>query len=62
MPQSIRVYTKTARAPEPGTMVGVRLQAGDLADLDAWIAARGEDISRPEAIRRLMRKALDQGD
>jgi hypothetical protein len=29
-----------------------------IAALDAWIDAQGEDISRPEAIRRLVEMAL----
>lgn len=43
-------------------MIGVRLQPAELQELDAWITARGNDISRPEAIRRLMREALDKPD
>lgn len=51
------------RALEPGTNVGVRLQRDDLAELDAWIAdtARAREstpMSRPMAIRHLMREAL----
>lgn len=41
-------------------MVGVRLQSDDLARLDAWIERRGDGLSRPEAIRRLMRYGLDE--
>lgn len=40
-------------------MLGVRLQPDQLAKVDAWIADQGEDISRPEAVRRLLAKALD---
>ena len=35
-------------------MIGVRLQSDDLELLDAWIAANGE-MSRPEALRRIMK-------
>ncbi len=38
----------------------MRLVRADLDQLDAWIAARGDSLSRPEAIRQLMRAALDQ--
>jgi hypothetical protein len=41
------------------TQVAVRIPPGDLARLDAWIAAQPEPKpSRPEAIRRLVEKAL----
>jgi hypothetical protein len=40
-------------------MIGVRLQPISLAELDAWIIAQPEPKpSRPEAIRRLVEKAL----
>lgn len=42
-----------------GQMIGVRLQPADLAELDAWIAAQSDQLSRPEAIRRLMKAGLD---
>ncbi|MEE2917011.1 MAG: CopG family transcriptional regulator [Pseudomonadota bacterium] len=42
--------------------VNVRLVREDLSALDAWIAANAPDLTRPEAIRRLMRQALDQQD
>jgi len=42
-----------------GTMVGVRLQSDQLAELDAWIATQGEPKpSRPEAIRRMVIEVL----
>ena len=46
------------RPPEPGTNIGVRLQSGQLDQLDAWIATQDDKPSRPEAIRRLLAKAL----
>jgi len=55
MTKSIRDYTKKNRAPKAGTMIGVRMQDEQLARLDA---ARSEDESRPEAIRRLVDKGL----
>lgn len=42
-----------------GTIVGVRMLDGPLAELDAWIAKQKEpDLSRPEAIRRLVEIGL----
>jgi len=35
-----------------------RLQSGQLDQLDAWIAKQDDAPSRPEAIRRLLAKAL----
>lgn len=46
-----------------GTLIGVRLHKAELARLDAWIAGQdGEEISRPEALRRLATAALDSSD
>lgn len=42
------------------TTVGVRVPPAELADIDNWIAEQPDQPSRPEAIRRLVRKALDQ--
>ena len=36
-------------------MVGVRLQPDDLALLDLWIRENGPTISRPEALRQILR-------
>ena len=42
-----------------GTIVGVRMLDGPLAALDAWIDKQKEpDLSRPEAIRRLVEIGL----
>ncbi|PTD19899.1 CopG family transcriptional regulator [Sphingomonas fennica] len=39
--------------------VMVRVTAGELSKIDAWIAANGPPyVSRPEAIRRLVEKGL----
>jgi hypothetical protein len=39
----------------------VRMAADELADVDAWIAGEGPPfVTRPEAIRRLVRKALEK--
>jgi hypothetical protein len=42
-----------------GTLIGVRLLDDPLATLDTWIARQKEpDLSRPEAIRRLVEIGL----
>jgi len=41
-----------------GTLIGVRLQALELARLDHWIAAQEDNPSRPEAIRRHLVRSL----
>jgi len=53
------VITKKRRGPLPtgkGTLVGVRLQPDLLKALDGW--AKLSNISRPEAIRRLIERGL----
>ena len=49
------------RGPLPtgkGTLVGVRLQPGDLKALDLWIRRNGKHQTRPEAIRQLVSTSL----
>jgi hypothetical protein len=49
------------RGPLPtgkGTLVGVRLQPGDLKALDHWIRRCGKPQTRPEAIRQFVRSGL----
>jgi len=41
-----------------GEPILVRLQPAQLAGLDAWIARQNAQLSRPEAIRRLLNQAL----
>jgi hypothetical protein len=44
-------------------LIGVRLHKAELARLDAWIAAQNdEEISRPEALRRLAAAVLDSNE
>jgi hypothetical protein len=38
-------------------VVGVRLHPEQLAALDAWIAKQPEEVSRPEAVRRILEAA-----
>jgi hypothetical protein len=63
MAKSIRVITKKGRGRPvttgKGTLIGVRLLDAPLATLDAWIAKQREpDLTRPEAIRRLVELGL----
>jgi len=41
-----------------GTMIGVRLQPDQLAAVDDWAEQQPDAPTRPEAIRRLVAKAL----
>jgi hypothetical protein len=59
MAKSIDVITKKRRGRPvttgKGTLIGVRLLDDPLSNLDTWIAKQKEsDLSRPEAIRRLV--------
>lgn len=51
--------TKKKRPDQPGTPVMVRLQPSQLAALDAWRAKRNPALSRPEAIRIMIREILE---
>jgi len=55
MSKAKRVYTKSHRADQPGTMIGVRLQPSELELLDLWIANNTPISSRPEAMRRILK-------
>lgn len=57
MEPSARDNTKK-RPAQTGTLIGVRLQPLALARLDAWIAQQDDAPTRPEAVRRLIDKAL----
>jgi hypothetical protein len=61
MSKSIRDYTKSNRAEKTGTMVGVRMQDGLLKKVDSWRSKETDIPTRPEAIRRLVEKALMSG-
>jgi hypothetical protein len=63
MVKSIGVITKKKRGRPvttgKGTLIGVRLLEDPLSNLDVWIAKQKEaDLSRPEAIRRLVEIGL----
>jgi hypothetical protein len=64
----IRVFMKRQSATPPkkrgppatgkGEPILVRLQPAQLAALDAWMGRQDAQLSRPEAIRRLVEQAL----
>lgn len=55
--------SKRGRPPVDSEAVNVRLERPALDALDAWIAKQSEPRpTRPEAIRRLLEKALGAGD
>jgi hypothetical protein len=41
-----------------GTLIGVRMLDHPIAEVDAWIKYHGPDLTRPEAIRRLVELGL----
>jgi hypothetical protein len=64
MGKSISVITKKRRGRPvttgKGTLIGVRLLDEPLSALDAWISRQKEpELSRPEAIRRLVELGLN---
>jgi hypothetical protein len=62
MTKSISDNTKRTRGRPvttgKGTLVGVRLTAFQLAELDAWISKQSASMTRPEAIRAMMETIL----
>jgi hypothetical protein len=50
--------THKSRASQAGTLIGVRFQPADLARVDKWRKTQPDPPTRPEAIRRLVEKAL----
>jgi hypothetical protein len=61
MGKSIRVNTKRRGRPVTtgkGTLIGVRFLDDPLSKLDEWIAKQNEEMTRPEAIRRLVEIGL----
>ena len=56
------VISRKKRGPPPtgkGEPILVRIQPNGLRAIDAWIAQQADNPSRPEAIRRLVERALD---
>jgi hypothetical protein len=66
MAKSITVNANKTKRGRPvttgtGTIVGVRMLDSPLAAIDAWITKQKEpDLSRPEAIRRLVEIGLSR--
>ena len=61
MAPQVTVITKKRKGPAPtgkGKMIGLRLQPDLLAAVDDWIRAQRPEVSRPEAIRRILADAL----
>jgi hypothetical protein len=58
MGKSIRVTTKKRRGRPAttgkGTQIGERWHESEIAAIDAWIERSGEDMTRGQAIRRLV--------
>jgi len=56
MKPSITVKQKKRGRPATGVdpLVGVRFPQGAIDAIDAWAAKAGDDVSRSEAIRRLV--------
>jgi hypothetical protein len=55
------VLTQKRRGPVPtgkGTLVGVRFQPAELKEIDGWILEQDDGPTRPEAVRRLVKKSL----
>lgn len=68
MASQATVITKKRRGPAPtgkGTLVGVRLQPDDLATVDdwrvRWTASTGKEITRPEALREMIKVVIRLG-
>lgn len=53
-----RSYVRRNRPDQSGLLVGVRMQPVQLAPLDAWRAAQGGGLTRPEAMRALIDHGL----
>jgi hypothetical protein len=45
---------RIGRPPVGAILIGVRVPPAGVAELDAWIKKHAPDLSRPEAIRRLV--------
>jgi hypothetical protein len=62
MGKSIRVTTKKRRGRPAttgkGTQIGERWHETELAAIDNWIASYGEEMTRGQAIRRLVELGL----
>jgi len=59
--RDVRKYMRLKRPSQVGEPVTVRLQPDLMSQVDAWIKSQTPAPSRPEAIRRLLAKALGRG-
>ena len=61
--QTVLTQKKKRGPPATGInpLVGVRVPPSELLGLDNYIAKSGEDIGRPEAIRRILTAYLKKG-
>jgi len=55
---SVNTKKRKKRPPQAGFLVGTRFQPDLLRQIDAWRNDQPELPTRPEAIRRLVAKAL----
>jgi hypothetical protein len=53
-----RKTKRIGRPPVGAILIGVRVPPADVATLDAWIKKHAPEMSRPEAIRRLVEMGL----
>jgi hypothetical protein len=49
---------RIGRPPVGAMLIGVRVPPAGVAELDTWIKKNAPDLSRPEAIRRLVELGL----
>ncbi len=49
---------RIGRPPVGAILIGVRVPPAGVAELDSWIKKFAPDLSRPEAIRRLVELGL----
>jgi metal-responsive CopG/Arc/MetJ family transcriptional regulator len=57
---SDNMKTPKKRPSITGELIGVRLQPNPLAKLDTWRRQQDDIPNRPEAIRRLVERALEE--
>ena len=55
------IKPRIGRPPVDSEPVNVRMLRRDLAAIDAWIEEQPKKMTRAEAIRRLVRQALNTG-
>jgi hypothetical protein len=62
MKSSIAVIKKSRGRPKStgiGTLVGVRFHESELKAIDGWRKKQTEKLTRPQAVRRLVGRALE---